>query len=93
MDTDERSIRTWASRLIYRSSPRCDRPFVVLNCAALLEDLPKNSFGHQACKGSLLTNTPGRNCLSANVFVIEVARGVLGRVVLIGHVANHRRAR
>ena len=46
MYTDERSIRTWASRLIYRGSPRCDRPFVVLNCAALPEDPLKNSLGH-----------------------------------------------
>jgi hypothetical protein len=46
MYTDERSIRTWAPRLIYRGSPCCDRPFVVLNCAALPEDLLKNSLGH-----------------------------------------------
>lgn len=77
-----RRIRDWRSgRPIHRGSPRCDRPFVVLKLRGMARGFAEEFAGPPTSvtrvrKGSLLTNTRGRNSLSANVFVMEGVRGV-----------------
>ncbi len=60
--------KTRLSRLVHRMSPRCNKPFVALNCGALSESLLDSElFGH--CKGAFTgadRDAPGKLALSAD---------------------------